>query len=529
MRNVIILGLLALLVSTSCKEQKTTTTELGNFLSQCEDLGLFNGSVLVMQRGEKIFEGSYGYKNFETREKNTNESKYRAFSITKSFTATVIFQLEEEGKISLDDKLSKFYPDFPYGDSISITNLLGHTSGLANETNTDNTKDEETFIKFMASKKLDFSPNTKWSYSNSNYYILGYIIKKITGQEYDKEIEQRILKPLGMNNSGFHFAELQDENKTIGYRMITKDNAAKAFEFKTDHPFAAGALYSTTDDMYKFSEAIKNNTLLKEETLAKASVLQHGSEFGLGLMFDSIFDKKQIGHSGGGPGYVAHWRRIIEDDITFIFFINNESVSGAIVQNMYRIILNMPYDKPNALALSPENLKKVKGTYVEGDKEFYLSDIDGSLIFSEQYGGNCALYPISDTLFMLGHDVSVSLKADSLILNIRNERFIRAKKTEVPYVWGIVGDATPSGWDGKDIPMVADADAPTVWRLHNYKLKKGGLVFRMNNGWANNITLSADGEVSSGGYHMEIEGGMYDIMLDVTDRFNPKYEIKKLD
>jgi CubicO group peptidase (beta-lactamase class C family) len=95
------------------------------------------------------------------------------------FTATVILRLEEEGKLSINDKLSKYYPDFPKGDSITIANLLSHTSGIPNETGSENTVDEQTFIKFISAKPLNFSPGKQWDYSNSGYYILGYIIKKL--------------------------------------------------------------------------------------------------------------------------------------------------------------------------------------------------------------------------------------------------------------------------------------------------------------------------------------------------------------
>ncbi len=528
MRNILFLCLFVLLATTACKKEDDRKQKLAEFLEQCEELSLFNGSVLVMQKGEKVFEGSYGYQNFETKEKNANDTKYRAFSITKSFTATVILQLEEEGKLTLADEISKYFPTYPKGDSITIENLLGHTSGIPNETASQNTVDEETFVKFMSDKDLEFSPNTSWNYSNSNYYLLGYIIKQVTGNDYDEEVEQRILKPLVMNNSGFGFDLLKDPNKAIGYRIMTKERAAKAMEFKTDHPFAAGALYSTTGDLYKFSEAIKNNTLLKKETLEKASVLQQGSEFGLGFQFDSIYHKVQIGHSGGGPGFLSHVRRIVEDDITLVFLSNNPSLSYALVQNMYRIILNMPYQLPNKSAMSIENLQKLAGTYTTDDNELYVNLDDGVLLFSEKFGGNCALYPITDTLFLMAEDITQTYKGDSLILNVRNQRIVRAKKNNIPLIWGIIGDATPNGWDGKDVPMVADEESSQIWRLKNYKLKKGGFQFRRNGVWSNNVSLSATGEVAANGYNIEVEDGVYDIELDMTDRFSPRYNLHKV-
>lgn len=234
--------------------------KLEQLFSTYEKAGLFSGSVLIAEKGKIIFENSYGYRNAPKKEKNTNNSLYRVFSTTKMFTATVIFQLEEQGKLSLNDKLSKYYPDFPKGDSITIAQLLSHTSGIPNDTNSEYTLNEETFLKYIAAKPLNFSPGKDWDYSNSGYYILGYIIKKVTGLNYDQVIENNILKPLKMNHSGFNFNNVTDENKAFGYEFLSAKRSNEALRFKTDHPFAAGAMYSTVEDIFKFNEALKNYT-----------------------------------------------------------------------------------------------------------------------------------------------------------------------------------------------------------------------------------------------------------------------------
>ncbi|MDU1890986.1 MAG: serine hydrolase [Dysgonomonas sp.] len=530
MRNILILCLFALLANTSCNEQKKTEkSELGDYLDLCEELNLFSGSVLIMEKGEKIFEGSYGYKNQAEGEKNTNDSKYRAYSITKAFTATVILQLEEEGKLFLTDKLSKFYPDFPKGDSITITNLLGHTSGIPNETDENKTVDEETFMKYISAKPFDFSPNSAWGYSNSNYYILGYIIKHITGQDYDKEIEQRILKPLGMNNSGFHFNDLKDANKTTGYSFLSKDNATGALLYRRDHPYAAGAMYSTTADLYKFSEAIKNNILLKKETMDKASVPQQGSHYGLGFQLDSILDKAQIGHTGGGPGYRSGLYRIIEDDITIVLFSNNQSIPNAVFQRIFKIALKKPYTLPMKSPIAMDKLQRYEGVYSDSKSEFYIKADDGVLTFNEKGYGKNILLPMSDTLFQLSEELTLAFRQDSLIINFPDGSVKRSKKTDKPFIWGIIGDATPNGWDGQDVPLELDATAPHVFSLRKFKLKKGGFQFRQNSDWSNSLSLSANGDLIPSGYNIEVEEGTYDITLDMTNRLNPKYKIRKID
>ena len=123
------------------------------------------------------------------------------------FTTIVILKLQEQGKLSIEDHLSKYFPSYSKGDSITIRNMLSHTSGIPE---TDESNSEEDLIKQLLSKPLDFSVDTKWSYSNTNFYLLGYIIQKVTGKPYEEVIAEMIFKPCQMANSGFHFNDLKD-------------------------------------------------------------------------------------------------------------------------------------------------------------------------------------------------------------------------------------------------------------------------------------------------------------------------------
>ncbi|EJL74852.1 penicillin-binding protein, beta-lactamase class C [Chryseobacterium populi] len=132
----------------------------------------------MAEKGKIIFEKSFGIQDFQTQKKNTNQSRYRIYSTTKTFTATIILLLNEEGKLSLNDKLSKYYPDFPKGDSITIENLLTHTSGIPEGTNPEETKSEALLLKSLYGKPFAFSPGTSWGYSNPNYYLLGILSQR---------------------------------------------------------------------------------------------------------------------------------------------------------------------------------------------------------------------------------------------------------------------------------------------------------------------------------------------------------------
>lgn len=528
MNKIFILSLMVLMTMTSC--EKKTTNPLDEFLSSAADQNLFSGSVLIMEKGEKVFEGSYGYRNKEKGEKNTNDTKYRAYSITKAFTATVILQLIEEGKLALTDTLSSFFPEYTLGENITIENLLGHTSGIPDVVDTDKTKDSKTLMEFLSTMPLHFEPNSQWRYSNSNYYILGNIIKEVTGKDYDVAIEERILKPLGMTNSGFHFNELQDPKKAIGYSFLSDKNYTPAMLYKTDQPFGAGAIYSTVGDLYKFSEAIKKNTLLNPETIELASVPQKGSTYGLGFDLGTLLDSPKIGHSGGGPGFISVMFRAIEEDITIIFSANSENIPYAITERIYAYALKKPNTFPFKQAIKNKSKKDLEGIYSDGQTEFHVQVNDEVLLYNEKNTFKCALLPVSDSLFLFGDSFfSLAFSNDTMAIQMADGTVRKAHKTDQPFVWGIIGDATPNGWGGEDLIMQTLPDQPQVFILKDFKMKKGGFQFRQNNDWNNAIALSANGELVPNGYNIEVEDGIYDITLDMTNRMKPKYTLVKVE
>ncbi|KAB1230163.1 serine hydrolase [Chryseobacterium viscerum] len=512
--------------------------QLDQLFTTYEKAGLFSGSVLIAEKGKIIFEKSYGYRNAPKKQKNTNNSLYRVFSTTKMFTATVIFQLEEQGKLSLNDKLSKYYPEFPKGDSITIANLLSHTSGIPNDTNSEYTVDEETFIKYISAKPLNFSPGKDWDYSNSGYYILSYIIKKVSGLNYDQAIENYILKPLKMDHSGFHFNSVTDENKALGYEFLSDKRSNEALRFKTDHPFGAGAMYSTVGDLFKFNEALKNYTILKKETLEKAFTPYLKDHYGLGFQISSGFGKKRVGHDGGGPGYRSRYYRVLEDDICLIVISNSElSHTHFIIPQVENIVYNKPYTIPPVAKVSQEDLKKLEGVYSTENSNFYITATDGHLILKEGGYPRNSLLPVSNTSFQLDEKFTCTFQPDqngkinTVVIHFWDGTVKTAKRNTNTLSWGIIGNATPIGWDGKDkdIPLQTDPKNPTIYFLKNYKLNKGNFKFRYNNDWGYNLGLNNDGKsVAFDAYDFPIlEDGVYDIVLDMTNTVQPQYSIKK--
>jgi len=511
--------------------------DLDELLTTYEKANQFSGSVLIAEKGRIIFEKSYGYRNAPKEEKNTNNSRYRIYSTTKIFTATVILKLEEQGKLSLDDKLSKYFPCFLKGDSITIKNMLSHTSGIPSEAEgSEYTVNEETLLKSLAGKPLDFSPNKGWNYSNSNYYLLGYIIQKVTGMEYDKVIEEFILKPLQMSNSGFHFNDLKNANKAFGYEFVSGKNSNEALRFKTDHPFAAGAMYSTVEDMYKFSEAFYKGKILDTNVVRSMYTPYLNDHYGFGQEIYKVPNsgKVLVGHSGGAPGYRCRFIRDLEDDIAIIVLVNSEMIPiDKISKDITSIIYNMPYKKTEIANVNKNDLHNIEGMYSSPEGTFYVNIIDGMVVLKDGMYPRVPLIPVTKTFFKLEENFTFNFhanqsgKIDSLTLS-HPGGVKSAKKISDTFPWGIIiGTATPGGWDGKDITLQTRKGNPNFYYIKNLSLKVGELRFRLNNDWGYSLGVNSDDKsIAYDGYNINIkEAGLYDIVLDMTIKSKPRYSI----
>nr|MBA3285763.1 serine hydrolase [Nitrosopumilus sp.] len=342
--------------------QKNTQQKLDELINAYSKINKFNGSVLVSQKGKILLEKGYGIKNYKEKTMNDPNSIFQIYSITKTFTSTVILKLVELRKLSLSDKLNKFYPEFPKGDSITIEHLLTHTSGIYDYTHGNNMPDqtEKSFITFIETKPLDFSPGTNWSYSNSGYWLLGFIIKKVTGMSYEEAVAKYIFKPLQMTHSGFDFKNFSSKYKTTGYEIFSDEVKKEAIVYDPPGPFAAGAIYSTVGDLYKYHTGLQQYKLLKKETLNKAYT-PYKNEYGYGWMIRSLYEKTIVSHSGGAAGYRSNFIRIPEDDVCIVLLDNTENAN---LEPLARKIIDILYDKPYKIPFEIKVNKQVLGKYV---------------------------------------------------------------------------------------------------------------------------------------------------------------------
>lgn len=318
-------------------EAATRQQEIDRLITKYQQLRQFNGSVLVANEKGVLFEKGYGSANFEWQVPNTPDTRFRLASVTKQFTAMAILQLVAEGKLQLEDPVTKHLPDYrkDTGSRITIAHLLNHTAGVPNYTNAAFFKSDSRtpyavadFVKKFCSGDLEFEPGSQWAYSNSGYFLLGAIIEKATGQTYAQALQQRIFDPLGMKNTGYDVHATVLPKRASGYQM-RPGGYVNADYLDMSLPYAAGALYSTVQDLYRWDRALYGDTLVP--AALKQRMFTPGlKDYGFGWIIkpiklhDGKTEVASFGHSGGINGFSSLLIRAPERK-EFVILLDNTS------------------------------------------------------------------------------------------------------------------------------------------------------------------------------------------------------------
>ncbi len=292
-------------------------------------------ALLVANDGKAVYRKAFGYADIGNKVKADPETRFRIGSVTKQFTAAAILKLQERGLLSVNDKLSKFLPDFPRGDEVTIHHLLTHTSGIRSYTNKGDFLDRVTktiqpdsLIAFFKDDPYDFSPGERYMYNNSAYFLLGYIISKVSGKSYDAYLKSTFFEPLQMNNTGVHYAGIRLEKEALGYTKKA-DDYEPGLNWDMSWAGGAGAMYSTVDDLLKWNNALHNGKVLDDKSyqaMITPVVLKSGQEafpkYGYGLGMYKFRGKEIIGHSGGLHGFITQLVYYPQEKLTIAMFSN---------------------------------------------------------------------------------------------------------------------------------------------------------------------------------------------------------------
>lgn len=344
-------ALLITLLSVCTLNAQTTNSKMDSLFNDFYIKGMFNGSALVSMNGKIVYKSAFGFANFEYKIPNKTETKFEIGSCTKQFTSVLIMMLKEKGQISLDDKITDYLPEYPAekGDRITIHHLLSHTSGIPEyielpemECLLFRENKPAEFMKVFWNLDLNFEPDSELRYSNSNYFILGAIIEKITGKPYAQVLQENIFNPLSMTNSGvIQITEIL-KNKAYGYIKLD-DTLTVAPCWNTSGAFSAGNIYSTIEDLFKWQLALQSNTLINKENFETMLTLNF-SRYGYGFAILNRTHKNGskytlYGHEGEIPGFRSLINIIKEDNSSVILLDNNQNPNHFKIANAIRQII----------------------------------------------------------------------------------------------------------------------------------------------------------------------------------------------
>lgn len=417
-------------------------------------------AVLVAKKGQIVYHKAFGMANLELGVALKPEHVFRIGSVTKQFTGAAIMQLAEQGKLSLQDDLTKFIPDYPtQGKKITVEHLLTHTSGIKSYTGMKEWTDEvrrkdftvSALIDYFKNQPMDFDPGTKYAYNNSGYILLGFIIEKVSGKTYAEYMSEHFFKPLGMNNSYYGDVAPVLKNRAAGYSQAdVAGTYTNAPYLSMTQPYAAGSLLSTVEDLYTWTKALHSGKVLKPESLKKMTtpyILPDGSNthYGYGLQMGNLLGSPTVEHSGGINGFLSDLVYLPGEDVCVAILTNCDCEAPRdLTAKLAALTTGKPL-APNPIQLEAGVLEQYVGVYENEKKEQRIISVENGQLHSMRSGGSkYKLTPYgADQFFFEGSFARIS--------------FVREKDGSKKVLKAVVSDRTAADnqWVKTDKPMPA--------------------------------------------------------------------------
>ena len=397
---------------SSLAQPADLSIKLDEFIKQFYQYDLFNGNVLIAQKDKVVFQRSYGDANKEWQVPNNVNTKFKIGSNTKQFTAVMILQLKQEGKLDLQSKLSTHFPWFrkDIADKITMQHLLMHSSGLQNYTSSAeaindanmNSMLPEEYAKKYFQQDLRFEPGAKFEYNNTGYFLLGMIIEQLTGKTYAQALKERILDRVGMNDSGMDDPETLIANRATGYKFDFDGYANADFINAATATYSAGGMYSTTNDLFKWEKALFGGKILSKEMLELMLTPNKGN-YGYGVYVTKFKEmgsdsmKTVIGHNGGISGFSSTMLYYKDDELLVILLDNTRSGTRGNNENIAVGVRNIITGKPAPLVkqsmkvvltkkISLLNGVQLLGAYRDMQEHKEKYDVSGASSFLNDLG-----------------------------------------------------------------------------------------------------------------------------------------------
>lgn len=323
------------------------------------------GSTAINQNGSTVYQKAFGFSDVELRNRANPQTLYRIGSVSKTFTATVILQLIEEEKLTLETTIDKFFPEIPNAKEITIEHLLSHQSGLVNFTDDpaysewlNQPKTKEELIELFTKNGSNFSPGTSSEYSNTNYVLLTFIAEEIEDKDFEKIIRKRIFSPAQLKRSKYAGRIKSKNNEALSY--YPKNNWETASETNPSIPLGAGAIAAQADEVSSFFYHLFEGNLLEKSSLKEMTTAR--KEFGLGLFQLPYRDKKVYGHTGGIDGFQSLAVFFPEEKTAVSLLLNGNKMDlNEVFLGILEIYFGYKYSLPHFEEV--KNANQFTGTY----------------------------------------------------------------------------------------------------------------------------------------------------------------------
>jgi CubicO group peptidase (beta-lactamase class C family) len=392
MKSFLCAGVFAMLVYGSPASHAQDPARLDQIVQSYVDDKNFSGTVLVARDDRVLLNKGYGHANREWAIPNGPDTKFRIASLTKQFTAAAILLLAERGKLKVDDRISRYLPDAPAAwKDVTVFHLLTHSSGIPDLTRFENFREIQatptTAARSIASfrdKPLEFTPGERVEYSSSGYILLGYLIEQLSGQPYDRFLQEAIFAPLGMKDSGYDRNATVMERRAGGY-TVTKAGVEHAQYVDMSLPYAAGALYSTTQDLLRWQRALYGGKLLSPQSL-KAMTTVYKDDMALGLEVTHKAGVQEISHTGHIQGFRSFLGRYPASKVDVIVLgnLDGRAFTGLMQDQLATVAAGgsvVLHAELKEIPVAVSTLKKYEGTYLlMGEK--YTLEVRGDKLWA---------------------------------------------------------------------------------------------------------------------------------------------------
>ncbi|MGC4044351.1 MAG: serine hydrolase domain-containing protein [Armatimonas sp.] len=390
-------------------EERQVAAKMDAYLKVLVHEERFSGSVLVTRIGKPILNKGYGMASYELGVPNTPKTVFRIASLTKAFTAAAIIKLQEQGKLRIDEPISKYLDNCPASwEPIRIRHLLTQTSGIPNYTNFPGYKEasaipitDEALVARFRDKPLDFAPGTKYNYSNSGYHLLGMIIARASGKPYADFLQEAIFAPLGMKNTIVDRGKSILPNQATGYAQEGSELIHSDLQDMAQIQ-AEGGISSTTGDMALWDQALYTEKLLSKQSLEEIFT-PFRDTYGYGWNITRLFDHREIKHTGRNFGFTSHIKRFPDDKVMVLVLSNNQMQDAEkITADLAAILFGAPYRMPRiAKTVSSADQVRFVGKYAESPTNVFTVVQEQGKLFIQNGNGKSQLFSFAPLKFFL--------------------------------------------------------------------------------------------------------------------------------